>query len=206
MKRFPLISVFTRLMASTMILAVALTAAAPVAQAQNGRDCRGADCLFPRDRDRNHQRTGPMPQGRGERPAMPDQRNDHRDWRIPGPMPQGKGERAPMPRPAERGDYRPHVPVVPLPPRDRGWQPERRDHHGWAPSHDRDRTDVRRPVPRGHSFGPPGRQLTNAERWKLRPPPHGREYRVVNDRVVLIDTETLATVGVVGFLSSLMAR
>ena len=47
------------------------------------------------------------------------------------------------------------------------------------------------------------RGLRASEKRQLPPPPRGREYRVVNDRVVLIDPATMRIVQEVGSLGRL---
>lgn len=61
-----------------------------------------------------------------------------------------------------------------------------------------------RPGENGGVQHAPGHAPSAAQLRHLPPPPHGREYRVVNDRVVLIDSDTLATVAVIGLLSALL--
>ncbi len=51
----------------------------------------------------------------------------------------------------------------------------------------------------GHK-GQPSRQAGNS---RFKAPPRGQEYRVVNDRLVLVDKDTLKIVAVLGLLSAL---
>ncbi|MBK1637088.1 hypothetical protein CKO19_15270 [Rhodovulum adriaticum] len=47
------------------------------------------------------------------------------------------------------------------------------------------------------------KHFQRAERSRLPEPPQGREYRVVNDNLVLVDKETMRIVAIVGVLSAL---
>ncbi|WP_223633410.1 hypothetical protein [Rhodobacter sp. TJ_12] len=52
----------------------------------------------------------------------------------------------------------------------------------------------------------PGHAPSAAQLRRLPPPPHGQEYRVIDNRVTLIDSETLKTVAVLGLLSALLGN
>ena len=49
-----------------------------------------------------------------------------------------------------------------------------------------------------------GQPFQRANNSRFPPPPHGQEYRVVRGNLVLIDTDTLAVVAVLGVLSQLL--
>ncbi|OCX67155.1 hypothetical protein BFP70_03070 [Thioclava sp. SK-1] len=50
----------------------------------------------------------------------------------------------------------------------------------------------------------PGHAPTSAQLKRLPPPPSGREYRIVDDRVVTVNKDTLEVVAAVGLVSALL--
>ncbi|WP_339107584.1 hypothetical protein [Thioclava sp. GXIMD4216] len=52
----------------------------------------------------------------------------------------------------------------------------------------------------------PGRAPSAAQLKRLPAPPKGQEYRIVNERVVRVDTDTLKTVAVIGLVSALLSN
>ncbi len=58
-------------------------------------------------------------------------------------------------------------------------------------------------APRVGDSGRQGRPFQQASNSRFAPPPRGQEYRVLNDRLVLVDKTTLAIVSVLGLVSAL---
>ena len=56
----------------------------------------------------------------------------------------------------------------------------------------------------GHSA--PGHAPTAAQLKRLPAPPKGQEYRIVNDKVVRIDSDTLKTVAAIGLVSAILSN
>ncbi|WP_417625488.1 hypothetical protein [Pararhodobacter aggregans] len=83
--------------------------------------------------------------------------------------------------------------------------------HGWNDErHGGRHLDRHRDAPVTHitiNIGDDGRY---GERWTWRdgygfgPAPHGREYRVINGQLVMVDAQTLQVVAIVGLLSALL--
>lgn len=61
-----------------------------------------------------------------------------------------------------------------------------------------------RPAPRIGENGRGGRQFERASSSRFKAPPRGQEYRVVNDHLVLVDSNTLKIVTVLGLLNTLL--
>ena len=69
------------------------------------------------------------------------------------------------------------------------------------------KAEMHKPAPaKGPKIGDSGRKgqpFRQAGNSRFKAPPHGQEYRVVNDRLVLVDKDTLKIVAVLGLLSAL---
>ena len=58
--------------------------------------------------------------------------------------------------------------------------------------------------PKKGESGRGGQPFQRASNSRFQPPPHGQEYRVVNEHLVLVDSQSLKIVAVLGVLSSLL--
>lgn len=67
-----------------------------------------------------------------------------------------------------------------------------------------DRADANRPSPRPGENARSGRPFQRADNSRFNAPPRGQEYRVVNEHLVLVDSDTLKVVTVLGLLNTLL--
>ncbi|SOB98485.1 hypothetical protein SAMN05877809_102263 [Rhodobacter sp. JA431] len=72
-----------------------------------------------------------------------------------------------------------------------------------APGHNTPPGHAKKQAPQAAKQAP-GHAPSSAQLRRLPPPPHGQEYRVVDNRVVLIDSDTLNTMAVLGLLTALL--
>ncbi|MBE3640477.1 hypothetical protein [Mangrovicoccus algicola] len=75
-----------------------------------------------------------------------------------------------------------------------------------APSRQVAQSAPARPAPKPGDSARGGRPVTPGPDGRLQAPPKGQEYRVIDDRVVRVDSQTLKVLAVVGLASVLLAN
>lgn len=79
--------------------------------------------------------------------------------------------------------------------------------HGTGPSaerRDENRGREHRTAPRPGESGWGGQRFERAGSSRFKAPPRGQEYRVINEHLVLVDSNTLKVVAVLGLLNTLL--
>ncbi|WP_127103955.1 hypothetical protein [Pararhodobacter zhoushanensis] len=70
--------------------------------------------------------------------------------------------------------------------------------------YDRDRYDRHDRHARVGGYGHRGQRFEWREGYRFGPAPRGREYQIVNNQVVLVDSETMQILAIVGLLSDIL--
>lgn len=73
-----------------------------------------------------------------------------------------------------------------------------------AEHRDERRGHEHRPAPRAGESGKHGQRFERAGSSRFKAPPRGQEYRVINEHLVLVDSNTLKVVTVLGLLNTLL--
>lgn len=180
-----------------LTLVAGAAVAAPAAMADPGGGCRPGDrnCGFVgnggaaknrQGQDRARPQQGHDRQESRQHNRGPDRADSGTRWPdMGGPNSQARGPTVVTPRPDKRGQ--------------RDWDHDRRGNE-YRP----DPRIIRRDGPRVGDSGRYGRPYHPAPHGRLRPPPRGYEYRVLDNRIVLVDSTTLRIVAIAGLLSMIL--